>query len=173
MMSIVRSYHGLSGEDSEGIDPLESNWIWGLSLIALTMAVHATGIAFLAVLILRLRRHLETLTRLGLRHLLVLLAVQIGAVGLLLAMLHGVEAGLWAAAYWWLGGLELPSEAILYSVDSMSTRGASGLMLEHHWHMLGALEAMDGMLLFGMSTAFIFAALQGYWPLITRQLRHP
>ena len=63
-----------------------------------------------------------------------------------------------------LGGLELPSEAILYSVDSMSTRGASGLMLEHHWHMLGALEAMDGMLLFGMSTAFIFVALQGYWP---------
>ena len=38
----------------------------------------------------------------------------------------------------------------------MSTRGASGLVPERHWQMMGALEAADGMLLFGISTAFIF-----------------
>jgi hypothetical protein len=101
-----------------------------------------------------------------------ILIVLITAVGLLLAILHGVEAGLWAAAYWWLDALRSPSEAILYSVDSMSTRGASGLMLEDHWRMMGALEATDGMLLFGTSTAFIFAVMQGYWLIMTQQLRH-
>jgi len=81
-----------------------------------------------------------------------------------------VEAALWAAAYWWLGALNSPTDAILYSVDSMSTRGASGLVLERHWRMMGALEATDGMLLFGISTAFIFSMMQAYWPLMTTAL---
>jgi hypothetical protein len=49
---------------------------------------------------------------------------------------------------------------MLYSVDSMTTRGASGLMLQRHWQMMGALEAADGMLLFGISTAHMFAVVQ-------------
>jgi hypothetical protein len=111
-------------------------------------------------------------SRLSLQHQLMILVVLIAVVGLLLAVLHGIEAGLWAAAYWWLGALESPVEATLYSVDSMSTRGASGMTLEHHWRMMGALEATDGMLLFGISTAFIFAVMQGYWLNMTQQLRH-
>jgi hypothetical protein len=147
---------------------LESNWAWGLSLIALTVAVHATGLVSLAFTLQSIKLQLEGVGRLRLRqHLLIVIAL-ITAVGLLLAVLHGVEAGLWAVAYWWLGALDLPSEAILYSVDSMSTRGASGFMLEQHWRMMGALESMDGMLLFGTSTAFIFALMQGYWLMITR-----
>lgn len=49
-------------------------------------------------------------------------------------------------------------EAMLYSIDSLTTRGASGLMpLE--WRPLGALEAAKGMLLFGVSTGFAFAVI--------------
>jgi hypothetical protein len=33
-------------------------------------------------------------------------------------------------------------------------------MLERHWRLLGALEAMDGMLLLGVSTAYIFTVMQ-------------
>jgi hypothetical protein len=64
--------------------------------------------------------------------------------------------------YLWLGALGSPETAILYSLDSMATRGASGFMLQPHWQMLGALEAADGMLLFGISTAFIFTVMQLY-----------
>jgi len=60
-------------------------------------------------------------------------------------------------------------EALLYSVDSITTRGASGLMLDRSWRMMGALEAADGMLLFGISTAFIFGLMQLYAPLIYRE----
>jgi hypothetical protein len=83
--------------------------------------------------------------------------------GLLLAVLHGREAALWAAAYVWLGALDSPETVILYSVDSMATRGASGVMLQPHWQLMGALEAADGMLLFGISTAFIFTVMQFYY----------
>jgi hypothetical protein len=33
--------------------------------------------------------------------------------------------------------------------------------------MMGALEAADGMLLFGISTAYIFALMQMYWPMLS------
>jgi hypothetical protein len=148
-------------------EPLEPvNWTWGLSLIALTIAIHATGVVVLALVGLRIRVRIEN-RRLGLRYVIVIGLV--AAAGLLLAVLHGIEAAIWAAAYLSLGALDSPLHAILYSVDSMSTRGASGLTLQGHWRMMGALEAVDGMLLFGISTAYIFALMQAYWPMLSRR----
>jgi len=81
------------------------NWTWGLSLIASTMAIHATGIAFMAFTTVRIRDRMESLSRLRLRHWLATVVALIGVVGLLLAALHGIEAAVWAAAYWWLGAI--------------------------------------------------------------------
>jgi hypothetical protein len=147
---------------------LEStNWTWGLSLIALTIAIHTMAVVMMSLAGFRIRAKLDT-RNLGLRHLIPIVIGVVGTVGLLLAVLHGMEAAIWAAAYVWLGALDLPKDAILYSVDSMTTRGASGLTLEKHWLMMGALEAADGMLLFGISTAYIFAVMQVYWPLLAK-----
>ena len=115
------------------------NWAWGLSLIALTIAIHAMGVVMMAVAGLRIRARLETRS-LGFRHAIPIVIGVVGTAGLLLAVLHGIEAAIWAAAYVWLGALNLPKDAILYSVDSITTRSASGLMLEPHWQMMGALE---------------------------------
>ena len=141
------------------------NWTWGLSLIALTTEIHAMGVVMMALVGLRIRAWLKT-RKLGLRHAIPLVIGIVGVVGLLLAVLHGIEAAIWAAAYVWLGALDSPKDAILYSVDSMTTRGASGLMLQRHWQVMGALEAVDGMLLFGISTAYMFAVMQLYWPML-------
>jgi len=155
---------------------LESvNWTWGLSLIALTMAIHVTGVVIMSFVGFGIRARLET-RKLGLWRVIPLVIGIVGAVGLLLAVLHGIEAAIWAAAYLWLGALASPQDAILYSVDSMTTRGASGLMLQQHWRMMGALEAAGGMLLFGISTAYIFAVMQVYWPMLAELFvtrRHP
>jgi hypothetical protein len=142
------------------------NWAWGLSLIALTVAIHAMGVVLMAIVGLEIRVRLET-RNLGFRQVILIVSGGVGAVGLLLAVLHGIEATIWAAAYLWLGALDSLEHAILYSLDSMTTRGASGLMLEPHWQMMGALEAADGMLLFGISTAYIFAVMQVYWPVLS------
>jgi len=151
---------------------LESvNWTWGLSLIVVTIAIHATGLSFLGFGLRSVRIWLEGQS-LGLGHAFATVIGAITALALLLAVLHGIEAAVWAAAYLWLNALASPEAAILYSVDSMATRGASGLRLEQHWRMMGALEAFDGMLLFGISTAFIFAVLQIFWPILVTS-RHP
>jgi hypothetical protein len=144
------------------------NWIWGLSLIVLTIAIHATAVVMLALLDVRLRVRLEE-KRLGLGSVILIVTGLVAAAGLALTVLHGIEAAIWAAAFLWLGAIDSPLDAILYSLDSMSTRGASGLTLQGHWRLMGALEAVDGMLLFGISTAYIFALMQRYWPMLSRR----
>ena len=138
------------------------NWLWGLSLIALTMAVHLTGVTLLVSVLHGFRVRLESRS-LGFPRVIGIMVAAFTAMGLLLAVLLGIEAAFWAAAYLWLGAVDSPGTAILYSVNSMATRGGSGLMLQAHWQMMGALEAADGMLLFGISTAFIFTVMQFYF----------
>ena len=138
------------------------NWIWGLSLIALTIATHVAGVTFLVSALHRFRVRLER-RNLGLAYVIATAVVIFTAMALVLLLLHGIEAAIWAATYLWLGALDSPGAAILYSVDAMATRGASGVILQSHWRMMGALEAANGMLLFGISTAFIFTVMQFYY----------
>jgi hypothetical protein len=145
------------------------SWCWGLSIIALTIVIHATAVVMMALAGVKMRARLETY---GV-DLWSLIAIQIGAIGVigfLLIVLHAIECGIWAAAYLWVGALDAPRDALLFSVDSMSTRGASGLTLQRHWQMMGALEAFDGMLLFGVSTAYIFAVMQVYWSMLAAHI---
>ena len=143
-------------------------WLWGLSLIAVTIAFHAIGVVLLALVTLNIRFRVIEM-ELAPVIVIPLVICLVGSTGLLLAVLHGIEAAIWAMAYLWLGALDTPLEAILYSVDSLTTRGASGLLLAGHWRMMGALEAVDGMMLFGISTAFIFAMMQAYWPVLVHR----
>ncbi len=138
------------------------SWICGLTLIALTLAMHAAAVTFMVSVVHVLR------VRLGRRsfrlpHVFGIVIGAITAMAMLLAALHGMESVLWAAAYLWLGALGSPGAAMLYSFDTMATRGASGFTLEPRWQMMGALEAADGMLLFGISTAFTFTVMQFYY----------
>ena len=142
------------------------SWLWGLSLIVLTMAIHAAAVVVLAFAAVGMRVRLES-RGLKLWNLIAILICIIGVIGLLLAVLHGIECGIWAGMYLWLGALDSPADALLFSLDSMSTRGASQLTLHRHWQLMGALEAVDGMLLFGVSTAYVFAVMQTYWSMLT------
>ncbi len=101
------------------------NWTWGLSLIALTVAIHATGVVLIALMDFGIRVRLET-RKLGLGHVIPIVISLVGVVGLLLSVLHGMEAAIWAAAYVWLGALDSPQDAILYSVELDDNAGRFG-----------------------------------------------
>jgi len=137
----------------------------GLVLIAGTLSIHAAGMAVVAYMpILSLQRIEQQ--RIGLPPLF---APIVGTVGLVLAVLHGVETPLWAAVYRWLGAFGAWADALFYSLDSFTTRGVSGLVLPTPWQMLGAIEAENGVLLFGLTTAFMFAVMQAWWPMYMRR----
>ncbi len=135
---------------------------WTILLLTLTIAIHVTGIVLIAGAIERIIAKLPQLdvTHIGTSIVSIVLIV---IVALGLAVLHGVECAVWAVAYLHLGALASPADAALYSVDSMITRGASGIDVDAQWRMMGATEGGGGVLLFGISTAFLFYAMLRIW----------
>jgi hypothetical protein len=147
------------------MDNLES-WFWGITLIGVSIAIHAVGLVRIIIVLRGVRRYFARVDTPP-RPRPWLAAALVGMVGAALAALHAIEAAIWAVAYVLLGAIESPSAAMLYSIDSMTTRGDSGLRLTDEWLILGALEAADGMLLFGISTAFLFGVISKVWSLAT------
>jgi hypothetical protein len=149
-----------------------ADWIWGLPLIALTLTFHVAVIMGIAVLLARVIKSAESRQTERAGSMPRAIAI-IGAAGLALAMLHGLEALLWAVAYTLLGALDTFADAVLYSIDSMTTRGSPGLSLAHQWKLMGALESVNGVLLFGISTAFLAAAINQLWSWIRGEIDRP
>ena len=48
---------------------------------------------------------------------------------------------------------------MLYSLGAMTTYGHATIYLDPHWQMLGALEALNGAILIGLTTAFLYSMI--------------
>jgi hypothetical protein len=71
---------------------------------------------------------------------------------------HLGEIALWALTLDISGAVPDISAAIYSSAGSYTTSG-SDIVLPPQWKLLGPFEAVDGMLMFGVSTALIFAVV--------------
>lgn len=136
-----------------------NNWAWGLPLIVLTVLLHA-----FSLVVIRDRIMFELPLLLRARRSEFVLAVLMVATVLMLTVLHAVEASAWAGAYVILGARADFASAMLYSLSAMTSYGHADVFLAQHWRLMGAIEALNGMLLFGLSTAFLFAVLREHWP---------
>ena len=136
-----------------------ADWMWSLPLILLTVLVHGFGLLFIRERIILNLEHAA-----GSRRVHALFALVMGATILLLTFLHAMEGAAWAIAYVRLGALPDFRTAMLYSLSAMTTYGHANLFLAPHWQMMGALEALNGMMLFGLTTAFLFSVIQTVWP---------
>jgi hypothetical protein len=131
----------------------------GLLLIVLTVIFHVLALGFLnqkAVMIYE--DHAKH------RHAFVAFGFVVGATSLLATVFHALEVTLWAAVYCLIGALSGFRSALLYSLGAMTTYGNSELFLEERWKLMGPLEALNGWLLFGLSTAFLFRMIQEVSP---------
>src|SRR5262249_7829846 len=91
------------------------SWRWGLSLIALTMASHAAAVVTMGIVAVKIRVRLET-SSFYLWHLFPIMICMVTVIGLLLAVVLLIACGIWAAAYLWLGALDSPLDALLFSI---------------------------------------------------------
>ena len=71
-----------------------------------------------------------------------------------------LESGIWTFCYLQLGALQSFEEALYFSIVTFSTLGFGDLILEQEWRFLSALEAANGIIMFGWSTAIVIAAVQ-------------
>jgi hypothetical protein len=136
-----------------------ADWAWGLPLIVLNVVLHAYSLG-------RLNRavtsRLESKERFY--HSASAANFLIGGTALLATILHAVEVAIWSAAYRFLGASSDNKSAMLYSLSAMTSYGHANLYLEPRWQMMGALEALNGWILFGLTTAFLFNVIQRAWP---------
>ncbi len=144
------------------------NWAWSLPLIVVNVIFHVIGLGFMNVKMLQwlsiAKEH---------RYFVYLFAVVMGITTILATVLHGVEAGIWAAAYRALGALPDNKSALLYSLSAITTYGHSELYLASHWRLMGALEALNGVILIGLTTAFMYGMIQRVWPVEKREWHAP
>jgi hypothetical protein len=80
-------------------------------------------------------------------------------VTLITAAAHLVEIALWAVALLLCGEVATFEKALYVSAENYTALGYGDVVLSAQWRLLGPLEAVNGLLLVGLSTAVMFAAL--------------
>ena len=73
---------------------------------------------------------------------------------------HLLEIGVWARLFMLCGEFPGFATAYYHSAVNYTTLGYGDLIMTPAWRLLGPLEAATGMLMFGVSTAIIFAVIQ-------------
>jgi len=84
------------------------------------------------------------------------------------AVAHLALIALWALALLLCGSLATFEDAFYFSAENYTSLGYGDIILSGQWRLLGPLEAINGLLLFGLSTALMFAVMQ---QLIKNRLR--
>jgi hypothetical protein len=73
---------------------------------------------------------------------------------------HLIEIAVWAEVFVLCGEFQYFGTAYYHSAVNYTTLGYGDVVMTPHWRFLGPLEAANGMLLFGVSTAMVFALIQ-------------
>jgi MFS superfamily sulfate permease-like transporter len=142
----------------------DGNWAWSLPLVMLTVIFHVIGLGLFNVQMIRLEEKIE-----GRRRYEATFVIVMGVTTVWTTILIGIEAGVWATAYRILGAIPDSRTAMLYSLSAITTYGHSEIFLAEHWRLMGALEALNGIMLFGLTTAFMYGMIQRVWPLERRR----
>ena len=132
-----------------------AEWAWGLLLTVLTVLIHTSGLW----MVWQTARRAFSHSVMRHHHTAISLTI-ISCMTLSAATLHGIEAALWALVYRFLNAFPDYRVAMLYSLNAITSYGHANLQLEDRWHLMGAMEALNGWLLFGLSAAFLFGVMQ-------------
>ncbi|MGI9200252.1 MAG: potassium channel family protein [Woeseiaceae bacterium] len=131
----------------------------GSALIAITILIHAVGTAAWV-------RHLATQHAAALpwsarRAMLILVGTAIAVV-----FLHAIEIVVWAKAYQFVlpaNELDDLEEAVYFSFVTFTTLGYGDITLSEGYRLLSGIQALNGIILVGWSTAMIFSVVQRVW----------
>ena len=126
----------------------------GISMTAMTIIV---GSLIIVISTEQIQKYRDWLNRgqLLFRHVVVLTLITTWLVlGLLIVM------GLWALVLLAVGVFFELEPALYFSMISFTTLGFGDLILPDEWRLLSGFIAMDGFILFGLNTAFLFEVLR-------------
>jgi hypothetical protein len=125
----------------------------GSTVCVVNIVIHA----WLTVATIRVARAVsERKTLHPWRHLV---AIMIATVLMLMAA-HMLEVFVWAALYTLVGAAAAGADLVYFAFVNYATLGYGDIVPVAEWHLLGPMASMNGILLFGWSTAVIFEVLR-------------
>lgn len=133
-----------------------SNLIIGICVTLIAIVIHGAAVLLLFNVgrsPLERAQHRSALSRLSVSCLLV--------TGLIVA--HSLEILLWATVFRLTGALESFEEAVYFTAVSFATIGYGDITLSADWRLVGAFVGVNGILLFGWTTAFLFKVSEIMW----------
>jgi hypothetical protein len=83
-----------------------------------------------------------------------------------------LEVWAWAALYLLIDAAQSIEEAAYFSTVTFTTLGYGDITLDEQWRLLSSFEGANGLLMFGWSTALIFAAVQRVYEFERKLPRH-
>ena len=92
-----------------------------------------------------------------------LIGIMVATVSMLMAA-HLIEVAVWAIAYWLAGATPGGTQNLYFAFVNYTTLGYGDIVPVARWRLLGPLTAMNGVLLFGWSTAVIYHVLRASIP---------
>ena len=128
--------------------------LFGMVLIMTTVLVHGISLDLLIRFLERIFSTFKTKWP-GIGRPLFL---SVTVLGIFLA--HVIEIWIWAMVFLLTGEIQSMESALYFSTVTFTTVGYGDVTLSEEWRMLGSVEAANGMLLFGWSTAFIFEVMR-------------
>ena len=130
-----------------------SEFLVAFAIVTACVIIHVTGIVWLGEILIswkaRRQRPFGTFGYMVL--LIIVFAVTI--------MLHIGETMVWAGFYFERGLFQDFETSFHFSLTSYTTVGFGDVVLPRAWRLLGGVESISGVLLCGLSTAFVFAVV--------------
>ena len=132
-------------------------------IVSVCLLLHVAGLLLMAEWLLQRR---EYLARKGarIRYAILMFLLFTG-----IMLLHICETAMWAVFYYTRGLFQDLETSLYFSLTSYTTIGYGDVLLPQRWRLLGALEGISGVLLCGISTAFIFAVMSAMFQLRIQQ----
>jgi voltage-gated potassium channel Kch len=130
---------------------MTENLTVGTLVIIATVLIHTFGL----IAVTKVMGHLTDRFRMH-GHRSRIVAMISVVLGLFLVLTS--EVWLWALVYRLIGALPDFEHALYFSTVSFSTVGFGDVVPAEKWRLLGALEAVNGFLMIGWSTAYLIAA---------------
>ncbi len=128
-------------------------FLFGGAVSVCNIAIHALMMA----IIVRVARSIGAKERL---HPSLLLIGVMSATVLVLMATHALEVIVWSLAYGMVDIAAQGTNLVYFAFVNYTTLGYGDVIPSPRWQLLGPITAMNGVLLFGWSTAVIFEVLR-------------
>lgn len=129
--------------------------LYGLAVILITVMLHALATTALIGALGRKRFPLGKAYR----------SLVVALTTCFLALKHSADIVIWGFVFWYLGGESVGrlEDAIYFSSVTYTTLGYGDIVLSGQARFLCSIEAINGMILFGWSTAILLVLVEKLW----------